>query len=389
MRIIDARELTVPLEARVANSLVDFSKMTVSMVAVVSDIKRRGRPIVGYGFNSIGRYAQGGLLRERFLPRLLTTDPEALVDDAGLPDPTCVVASLMRNEKPGGHGERSAAVAAVELAVWDLLAKLEEKPLYQVLAERFGDGKADHTVSVYAAGGYYASGGAAERRESLQRELRGYLDLGYRTVKIKIGGEPLDDDLRRVEAALEVVPDPRRLAVDANGRLEHSAAIQYVDALAPIGLRWMEEMCDPLDYALQAQLCAHTERPFATGENLFSVQDVRNLVRYAGLRPDRDLLQMDPGLSYGLVEFVRMLDAIEERGWSRRSVLPHGGHLMGLHAAAGLRLGGCESYPGVFSPFSGFGPVAIEGGAVTIPDTPGIGLETKPELAPTLQALTA
>ena len=150
MRIIDIRETAVHLQSSVRNSLVDFSQMTVSVVAVVVDQKRNGRSLIGYGFDSIGRYAQGGLLRERFIPRLMDADPAILVDGEGSLYPKRIVQTMMRNEKPGGHGERSAAVAAVELAVWDLLAKERDVPLNVLIAERFNDGHYDERLKQIA-----------------------------------------------------------------------------------------------------------------------------------------------------------------------------------------------------------------------------------------------
>jgi L-alanine-DL-glutamate epimerase-like enolase superfamily enzyme len=385
MRITDVREQSVRLQAAIRNSVVDFSKMTVSVVAVHSDLRRDGRPLVGYGFDSIGRYAQSGLLRERFIPRLLKADPDSLLGDGGLVDPARVAATVMRDEKPGGHGERSAAVAAIELAVWDLVAKAEDKPLYRLLADRFREGRCEPHVEVYAAGGYYYPG---EDVEGLREEMRRYLGQGYTHVKMKVGGASLADDCRRIEAVLELVPDGSHAAVDANGRFDLATAQSYAAALAPYGLRWYEEPGDPLDFELQARLCAEYDLPYATGENLFSHQDVRNLLRYAGLSPERDWLQMDPGLSYGISEYLRMIDAMEEFGWSRTRIIPHGGHLMALHIAAGLGLGRTESYPGVFQPFGGFGASAeVADGAVEPPEAPGAGLETKPELAAILAAL--
>ena len=111
MRIIDVREITQPIASPIRNAYIDFSKMTASLVAVVTDVVRDGRRVVGYGFNSNGRYAPSGLLRERFIPRLLEADPDGLVDEAaGNLDPLAIWRAMMANEKPGGHGERSVAV---------------------------------------------------------------------------------------------------------------------------------------------------------------------------------------------------------------------------------------------------------------------------------------
>ena len=389
MRIVDVRQTTVPIASTLKNAYIDFSKMNVSVVAVVTDVERDGRRVVGYGFNSNGRYGARGLLQDRFIPRLIEADPRSLLaDDGDNLDPHRIWETLMTGEKPGGHGERSVAVGIIDMAVWDVVAKIEGKPLYRVLADRYRNGEADDRVWVYAAGGYYEPG---KDLSALQNEMRGYLALGYTTVKMKIGGAPLDEDLRRIEAVLEVVDgDGSRLAVDANGRFDLETAIAYANALAPYGLRWYEEAGDPLDYGLQARLGEVYPNTLATGENLFSVQDARNLIRYGGMRPDRDVLQFDCALSYGLVEYLRILDMLDEHGWSRRTVVPHGGHQISLNMAAGLGLGGNESYPGVFQPFGGFADtIPVENGYVALPDAPGIGFEEKANLWAVMRELAS
>ncbi len=389
MRIIDVRQMTVPISSTIKNAYIDFSKMDVSVVAVVTDIERDGRRVVGYGFNSNGRYAPRGLLQDRFIPRLLAAEASSLLTDAGDNlDPHRIWDTLMSGEKPGGHGERSVAVGVIDMAVWDAVAKIEGKPLYRVLADRYRGGEVDEKVWVYAAGGYYQPG---KDLAALQDEMRGYLDMGYRTVKMKIGGAPLAEDLRRIEAVLAVVDgDGDRLAVDANGRLELDEAIAYAEALEPYGLRWYEEAGDPLDYHLQARLGEIYPHTMATGENLFSMQDARNLIRYGGMRPDRDVLQFDCALSYGLVEYLRTLEMLRENGWSWRTVVPHGGHQISLNMAAGLGLGGNESYPGIFQPFGGFADgIPVEDGYVALPDSPGIGFEEKATLYRVMSELAA
>ena len=376
MRVVDVRERTVAIASPISNAYIDFRTMTVSVAAIVTDVVRDGRPVVGYGFSSNGRYGQGGSLRERFIPRLLAAPPGELLDasEANL-DPQRVWQVLMANEKPGGHGERSVAVGVLDMAVWDAVAKVEGKPLWRLLADRFRGGRADPDVFTYAAGGYYHSG---KGLDALRDEMRSYLECGYTVVKMKIGGAPLDEDLRRIEAVLEVVGSGDRLAVDANGRFDLDRALAYADALAPYGLRWYEEPGDPLDFELQARVAERYDGPLATGENLFSMQDARNLGRYGGMRSDRDLLQMDPALSYGLVEYLRTLEALAELGWSPRRMIPHGGHQMALAIAAGLGLGGNESYPDVFAPFGGFADdTPVVDGRVGLPDAPGVGFERK------------
>jgi len=388
MKIVEIRETTAPIASTIRNAFIDFSAMTVSVVAVLTDVVRDGRPVIGYGFNSNGRYAPRGLLVDRFIPRLTAAEPASLLseDETNL-DPDKIWATMMRGEKPGGHGERSVAVGTIDMAVWDAVAKIAEQPLWRLLADRYREGVADERVWVYAAGGYYQPG---KGLAALQDEMRGYRDLGYTTVKMKIGGAPLDEDLRRIEAVLDVVGTGENLAVDANGRFDLETAVAYAKALAPYRLRWYEEAGDPLDFALQAALADHYEEAMATGENLFSMPDARNLIRYGGMRPDRDVLQFDCALSYGLVEYLRTLAMLREHGWSGRNCVPHGGHQMSLNMAAGLGLGGNESYPGIFQPFGGFADgIRVEDGTVRLPSSPGIGFEEKAPLIALMRELAA
>jgi L-alanine-DL-glutamate epimerase-like enolase superfamily enzyme len=387
MKITDIREIAVPIKSDIRNAYIDFSQMTVSALAVITDVVRDGKRVVGYGFNSNGRYAPSGLLRDRFVPRLLAADPRSLVDDTGDNfDPFKIWNIVMRNEKPGGHGERSVAVGVLDMAIWDAVAKIAGVPLYRLLADRFRAGVADTKVFVYAAGGYYYP---EKGLAGLQQEMQSYLDLGYSVVKIKIGGASLSEDLSRIESVLKLLKRGDQLAVDANGRFDLETAIAYAQALEPYHLRWYEEAGDPLDYELQAELADHYQGPMATGENLFSVQDARNLIRYAGMRSDRDVLQFDCALSYGLVEYLRILDMLKQYGWSASRCIPHGGHQLSLNIAAGLGLGGNESYPGIFQPFGGFADnTPVENSYIALPDIPGIGFESKKELFGLLKTLS-
>ncbi|MCH6161934.1 mandelate racemase/muconate lactonizing enzyme family protein [Streptomyces marispadix] len=378
MKITAVYEGTVPISSSIRNAWIDFSAMDCSIVAIVSDVIRDGRPVVGYGFNSNGRYSAGEILRRRILPRLMDAEPRSLLDEQGGLDPARAWEIMLRNEKPGGHGERSVAVGVVDMALFDLASKIADKPLYRWLSDRYGDGEPDDSVFVYAAGGYYAPG---KSLRDLQDEIRGFLDLGYDVVKMKIGGADLAEDLRRIEAVIDVLDgDGSRLAVDVNGRFDLATALEYGRAIEPYGLFWYEEIGDPLDYRLNAVVAENYSGRIATGENLFSLQDARNLIRYGGLRPDRDVIQVDPALSYGLVEYLRIQDMLRQHGWSSRRCIPHGGHQFSLHIAAALKLGGNESYPGEFQPTGGFADDAVvekSQSQVGLTDIPGVGFEGK------------
>lgn len=386
MQIVDIRDVAVRLQGDVANAVVSFAEHDVSLVAIVSDVVREGRPVVGFAFNSIGRFAQSGILRERMIPRLRAAAAKDLLDAEGLRfDPAKVAAVAMRNEKPGGHGDRAGAVAALELAIWDLNAKLAGEPACHTIARGFGRSAPAEATNAYAAGGYYYPGDSAS---GLRDEFAAYRDLGFTAFKMKIGGAPLPQDLARIEAALAIAGEGVALAVDANGRFDLETALAYADAIAPYRLRWYEEIGDPLDYDLNRRVAERYQGAVATGENLFSAIDTRNLLLFGGMRPGLDLFQMDAGLSYGLGEYARMIALMEQHGFDRSQAVPHGGHLVNLHIVLGLGLGGCECYPGVFQPFGGY-PAAcmLGGGKVRATDAPGFGLEQKPELRPLLARL--
>jgi L-alanine-DL-glutamate epimerase-like enolase superfamily enzyme len=378
MRIVDIRETAIPLKSQLSNSSFDFSEMTTSVVAVITDVVRNRKPVCGFAFNSTGRYACGAQMRARFIPRLLAAPPESLQDAQGFVDPAKALAVMLKREKAGGHSERSIAIGTIEVAIWDALAKAHDKPLHVILAERFDGGRVADRVFCYVGGGWYWPG---QTIRDLQDEMRRHQAAGYTMLKMKVGGLPLEDDLRRIEAVLEVVRSGERLTVDANCKFDRQEALRYARALAPYGLRWFEEPCDPLDYALFAELASVYEPPLATGENLYSTQDVENLMRFGGWRSDRDVIQIDPPQAYGITQYARTLAMLETRGWPRAALFPHGGNQMSLAIAAGFGLGGAESYPGVFGDFGGFADDArIADGYISLSDRPGIGFEGQARL---------
>src|SRR5437868_4254347 len=319
----------------------------------------------------------------------LAADPQCVLDETQENfDPAKILAVMMQREKSGGHSERSIAIGTSEVAVWDAVAKIAGKPLHRVLAERYNGGKSATKVFCYVGGGWYAPG---QTMRDLQDEMRRHLDAGYTMVKMKVGGLPLAEDVRRVEAVKAILPAHAQLAVDANSKFGRDEALAYAKALAPFQLRWFEEPCDPLDFALLAEIASHYEPPLATGENLFSTQDLENLARFGGLRPERnDVIQVDPPQAYGIVQYARTVDMLARHGWPRRALFPHGGNQMSLAIAGGFGLGGAESYPGVFGDFGGFADDArVENGYLALSDRPGIGFEGQAALYRIMRDLVA
>jgi hypothetical protein len=251
MRIVSIRERPVGI-SRYLDPRIASGGLTTSLVAVVTDVTRHGQPVTGYGFASVGRYAQGGLIKERFAPRLLQAAAQDITtsDGANL-DPFRAWTVMMTGEKPGGHGERCVAVGALDMALWDAAAKIAGLPLHQFLAGQLGREATASPVAVYASGGYrYPDHDIA----ALSQEIRHFAGLGFTHAKIKIGGAPLDQDLRRIEAAAAQLPGYGHLAVDAMNTYSPSQALTAATALAGFGLWWFEDICDPLDFAAHASV---------------------------------------------------------------------------------------------------------------------------------------
>lgn len=386
MRILDIRERSVPI-SRYADPAVPPGALTTSVVAIVTDVVRDDGPVVGYGFSSMGRFAQGGLIRERFGPRLLAASAAQLAnDDATNLDPFRAWDRMMADEKPGGHGERCVAVGTLDMALWDAAGKIANQPLHVLLASAAGRGRPlAGDVPVYASGGYrYPEHDTAR----LEEEVRRLLSLGYTRIKIKIGGAPLADDRRRIETVLALLPGGDHLAVDAMNAYDGRESLAVAAELKPYGLWWLEDVCDPLDFDTLAAVAAVYDGPIAAGEALFSAAEAALLDRHGGLRRERDVLLFDPVHCYGIPGFLRIVECMEARGWPRSSFWPHGGHVFALHVARALGLGGAEVNPLSFQPFGGLASGrAPEAGRASPSDGPGIGLERVPALRALLHDL--
>ena len=378
MRIVDIRERSIAI-SRYADPAIPSGGLTTSLVAVVTDVMRAGKPVVGYGFSSIGRFAQGGLIRERFAPRLANAADEALCDDAGTNlDPFRAWGVMMAGEKPGGHGERCVAVGTLDMAIWDAAAKIAGRPMHRFLADRLGRNAANLSrVRVYASGGYLYPENDIAR---LSDEMRQFADLGFTHAKIKIGSTGLDQDRRRIDAAAAQLLGYGYLAVDAMNTYDGDTGLAAAATLAPLELWWFEDACDPLDFTIQASVAASYDGPLAAGEALFSLAEAKLLDQHGGLRRARDILLFDPVHCYGLPGYLKIIEYLVMKGWPTQAFWPHGGHLFCLHLVAALGLGGAEINPLAFMPFRGVASgMMIADGLIDLPQAPGIGFELHDE----------
>ena len=400
MKIVAIHEATLPIGSAMRNASIAFDQMTASALVIRTDQSIGGEALVGLAFDSIGRYGKGGLLRERFIPRLLAAPPEALRDDQGLIDPARCVAVLMRGEKQGGHGERPGAVGLLDAALWDLRAKQMGLPLWQCLRESTGHMGTSATapvtanasapvpataaaaatpprIATYASCGHFTDN---PDPQALRDEVAQCLAWGYTTVKIKLSGRDAKLDAQRIASALSAGLPASHLAVDLNGQWQ-AGDTGALAVLAEHPLAWVEEPTPALDYAALAAFCQSHSGPVATGENLFSCDDATNLLRYGGMRPHQDRLQMDISLSYGVGEYRRMIERAESLGWSSQAFWPHAGHLFAAHVVAGLGLGSHESAPDPTRLYGGFWDgVPVADGHIHLPTHPGVGFEHKANL---------
>ncbi len=374
MRIVDIREKSIDI-SRYSDPAIPSGGLTTSIVSVTTDVVRNGVPVIRYGFSSMGRFAQGGLIRERFGPRLLA---------AGDVTPLEAWTAMMKGEKAGGHGERCVAVGTLDMALWDAAAKAADLPLHGYLVQEFGGGNALATIPAYASGGYLYPDNDLSR---LTDELKAFADAGYCRAKIKIGATTLERDLARTDAASAIF-GPGCLAVDAMNAYDAEQGLAAAKALKSRRLMWFEDVCGPHDFEAQSRIAGAYDAPIAAGEALFSAAEAKLLDRHGGLRRDRDILLFDPVHCYGLPGYVEILIALEGRGWPRSAFWPHGGHLFSLHVASALGLGGVEVNPSSFPPFGGLVDQARpDNGRISPPDLAGIGFEGKPDLAALFSAL--
>jgi L-alanine-DL-glutamate epimerase-like enolase superfamily enzyme len=400
MKIVAIHEATLPIGSAMRNASIAFDQMTASALVIRTDQTIGGEALVGLAFDSIGRYGKGGLLRERFIPRLLAAAPSDLLDEHGHIDPARCVAVLMRGEKQGGHGERPGAVGLLDAALWDLRAKQMGLPLWQCLRHSVGPNASSTTtapvtatanetarvhttaeatsapprIATYASCGHFTDN---PNPQALRDEVAQCLAWGYTTVKIKLSGRDAKLDAQRIASALSAGFPASHLAVDLNGQWQ-TGDTDVLAVLAEHRLAWVEEPTPALDYATLAAFCQGHSGPVATGENLFSLDDATNLLRYGGLRPNQDRLQMDISLSYGVGEYRAMLERAQAMGWSRQAFWPHAGHLFAAHVVAAFGLGSHESAPNPSRLYGGFWDrVPVVDGHLQLPTFLGVGFEHK------------
>ena len=272
----------------------------------------------------------------------------------------------------GRRGLVTRAISGVDVALWDIRAKLAGMPLYRLL------GGYRERVPTYIAGGYYEDGkGLAE----LAREMEGYVEMGARAVKMKIGALTLREDVARVAAVRRAIGSEVKLMVDANCAYRAFEAIQMAKRLEEYDVFWFEEPVAPDDYEGHRRVAAATSIPIATGENEYTRYGFRDLIAHDAAA----ILNADALVLGGVSEFMKVAALAQAHDLD---VAPHGAQEVHVHLVAAIANGLImEFYGGSLDPM--WDRVYRHtlrlnaDGTVSPPEVTGIGLEPNYEaLAP-------
>lgn len=255
-----------------------------------------------------------------------------------------------------GRGVALPALSALDIAVWDLRARQAELPLYRVLGARrdaipaYGSGRATNLMSV------------SELVEATQL----YVAEGYRAVKLRAGGRPLEEEVARMIAVREAVGPDVRLMVDCNERLDFTAALWFGRHLEELGFYWLEEPVASDDVASHARLAAKLGLAIAGGEHLQGRFEFLQYLRHDAI----SVVQPDAPLTGGITECLRIATLAESFG---ACISPH--FLPELHIHVCLVAGACtyvEHFP-LLDDLLAETMVAVDG-VMRAPDRPGHGL---------------
>lgn len=259
-------------------------------------------------------------------------------------------------------GDFMFALSRVDIALWDLLGKATGQPVWTLLG---GDRR---RVAAYAAGGYY---GHDKGLHDLAAEMERYLALGYRAVKMKVGwpGTTLAADAERVRVVRETIGPDIALMVDANHAYSAAQAIRFGRLVERHDLEWFEEPVPHTDLRGGGEVCAALDVPVATGEMETTRWGFRAMLAARAL----DICQADPVNCGGLSEW-RKIAALATA--DHLPLAPHGTHLIGMHCVAAIPEAlTVETYPEVYTFPELMAPLTLTDGMITLPETPGLGLE--------------
>ena len=332
------------------------------------EVEEESGGAVGFGYSYAG--TSGGRLLAQIVAELLA--PAALGSEAedilGLYDRLYQETLLT-----GRRGAVLRAIAALDIALWDLAGKRAGLPLAVLLGGKTGP------VAAYASGGYYRDEGQSPE-DLVRAEIAHNEELGFADHKIKVGGLPVEADARRVAAALEPIREGGRLALDVNNAYPnaHEAlrSIRILErAAGERGLWWVEEPLSPDDIAGHAELARTIETPIATGEIAQTRFEFRSLIESHAA----DILQPDAAVLGGVSEWVRIARTAETFSLP---VAPHWHANLHVHLAAASPNCLCVEYFELEKDIYNFEQLVTPetrletvAGTVICPDRPGLGID--------------
>jgi D-arabinonate dehydratase len=264
--------------------------------------------------------------------------------------------------KPVTKGEVITCLSGIDIALWDIIGKAVNRPLYQLLGAHTAD-----KVPVYAAGGYYAG---SKDTAKLVEEILSYVALGHTRVKMKVGGTTLKDDVERLGAVREAVGPDITIMLDANYAWRAWEALKYVRELAVFNPFWIEEPTRPDDIDGLRRVRDHSPIPVATGENEYCRWGARRLLEADAT----DFLQIDANIGGGVTEWIRVANLA---GAHHVPMAPHGDPQVHAHLVAAVPNGVLvESYPSLYGYMEPIvGKLPVHDGWLDLPTGPGLGME--------------
>jgi len=296
-----------PRHKPISNGLHTYTHSGLGLVKIHTD----------EGTLGVGVCAMNGIVKatvEHLKPELLGEDP---IDVERLWHKMWVPKLI------GRRGLTTRAIAGIDIALWDLRAKVAGMPLYKML------GGYRNRMPTYVAGGYYEEG---KGLKELQREMLDSVEMGAKAVKMKIGAVPIREDVERVKAVREAIGPDISLLVDANCAYRAYEAVQIAKRMEEYDIYWFEEPVAPDDYEGHKRLAAMTTIPIATGENEYTRYGFRDLIA-TGAVP---ILNADAKVLGGVTEFMKV--AAYAQAHDLR-IAPHGSQDIHIHLVTAISNG--------------------------------------------------
>jgi L-alanine-DL-glutamate epimerase-like enolase superfamily enzyme len=317
--------------------------------------------ITGWAYSSFGTIAGGPrvvqtVLEQEVKPVLMGQDPAF---------PKRLRTELWKAiEYNGVQGVAQFAIAAADIALWDILGKASGLPVYKML------GACADRIHAYSMCGWYHPNDADLTQ--FKQAVSGAFEEGFHAVKIKVGRASLDDDIARINAAREIAGKDRRIMVDANQVFNLKEATRRGRVYQQMNCYWYEEPLPPYDHAAYAELARELDIPIATGENEYTKYAYADLIARHGA----DIVQPDNRRSGGVSEWMEIAAIASGFGLD---VASHGGGVTNLHMLLAMPNAIYIESGSLKGQSSSLEPLRMVDSQMLAPETPGMGSELRPD----------